>query len=67
MRYNGQHCRDCHRVPEPGEQHGLLDGLTDEGEPLGFTCLDADGDVIYEPRPCTTCGATGPCGCPAPF
>lgn len=43
------HCPDCHRVPQPGERHGLLDGVTDDGEPLGFTCLDADDRVIFDP------------------
>lgn len=46
-----QICLDCRRQIRPGERHGLLDGLTDDGEPLGFTCLDADGELLLPPPP----------------
>lgn len=42
-------CHDCGQIPEEGERHSLLDGTTDDGEPLGFTCLDADGEVLLPP------------------
>lgn len=48
---DGPRCAYCKRVPADGERHGLLDGTTDDGEPLGFTCLGADGEVIFDPPP----------------
>lgn len=64
---NALPCPCCHRLPRPEERHGLLDGLTDEGEPLGFTCLDVAGEVIFDLPSCTACGADDACSCPSPF
>lgn len=42
-------CPDCRRQPQAGERHGLLDGTTEDGEPLGFTCLDAADEMLLPP------------------
>lgn len=43
-------CPDCRRERRAGERHGMGD-LDHEGEVVGVTCLDADGEVLLRPDP----------------